>query len=86
MAHVEIYTRQLRALEQYTKAHAQSADARFVLAYQYMTASHEDAALRHEVGLELRRCTTENVEPENVVSTIRTRGGSRDPAWQALET
>jgi tetratricopeptide (TPR) repeat protein len=34
---VDVYTKQLRALEIYTKQHPESADAHFVLAYQYMS-------------------------------------------------
>ncbi len=43
---VDTYTVQLRALEQYTKQHPEAADAHFVLAYQYITATHNDAAIR----------------------------------------
>lgn len=40
------YTTQLRALESYIKANPTSSDARFLLAYHYMTAGHADAAQR----------------------------------------
>lgn len=43
---VDTYTTQLRALEAFVKENPNSADARFVLAYQYITATHKDAALR----------------------------------------
>ncbi len=43
---VAVYTEQLRALEAYVKANPTSADVRFVLAYQYITATHKDAAIR----------------------------------------
>ena len=39
-----VYTEQLRALEKYVGANPNSADARFVLAYQYLTCGHTDAA------------------------------------------
>ncbi|MFO0953792.1 MAG: hypothetical protein U0835_22075 [Isosphaeraceae bacterium] len=42
---VDVYTTQLRALEDYCNAHADSATARFVLAYQYLTQGHNDAAV-----------------------------------------
>ncbi|HEX3447586.1 MAG TPA: tetratricopeptide repeat protein, partial [Isosphaeraceae bacterium] len=42
----ESYTQQLRALESYCSEHPQSASARFVLAYQYLTQGHADAAVR----------------------------------------
>ncbi len=42
---VDVYTAQLRALEAYTKDHADSAPAHFVLGSQYMTEGFTDAAL-----------------------------------------
>ncbi|MGH7136875.1 MAG: tetratricopeptide repeat protein, partial [Pirellulales bacterium] len=39
-----IYTSQLQALENYVNLHPRQADARFLLAYHYMTAGHTDAA------------------------------------------
>jgi tetratricopeptide (TPR) repeat protein len=41
---VEVYTAQLRALEDYCRNNPQAATARFVLAYQYLTEGHLDAA------------------------------------------
>lgn len=41
---VDTYTKQLRALEAYVKANPDAADARFVLAYHYMTGGNKDAA------------------------------------------
>jgi tetratricopeptide (TPR) repeat protein len=41
---VSVYTEQLRALEQYVRDNPNSAQARFVLAYQYLTCGHADAA------------------------------------------
>lgn len=43
---VDVYTQQLRALEAFRKEHPESAPARFVLAYQYLTQGHNDAAAR----------------------------------------
>lgn len=40
----DVYTQQLRALEQYIKGAPKSAPARFVLAYHYMTCGETDAA------------------------------------------
>ena len=40
----ETYTRQLRSLEEFVKANPNSAEARFVLAYQYLTCTHTEAA------------------------------------------
>ena len=42
----ETYTQQLRALESYCSQHPQSAAARFVLAYHYLTQGHAEAAVR----------------------------------------
>ena len=43
---VDVYTGQLRALEDYCKANRQSASGRFVLAYHYLTEGFTDAAVR----------------------------------------
>jgi tetratricopeptide (TPR) repeat protein len=43
---VEVYTRQLRALEAYATQNPQSAPAYFVLGYQYMTQGHLEAAVQ----------------------------------------
>jgi tetratricopeptide (TPR) repeat protein len=40
----EVYSGQLRALEQYVASNENVADARFLLAYHYMTGGHNDAA------------------------------------------
>jgi tetratricopeptide (TPR) repeat protein len=42
---VDVYTQQLRALEQYARANPKSSAARFVLAYHYMTQGANDAAI-----------------------------------------
>jgi hypothetical protein len=42
----EVYTRQLRALENYCSQNPQSAAGRFVLAYHYLTEGFADAAVR----------------------------------------
>lgn len=41
---VDVYTGQLRRLEKYTAENPQAADARFVLAYHYLTCGYSDAA------------------------------------------
>ncbi|HEX3727049.1 MAG TPA: tetratricopeptide repeat protein [Pirellulales bacterium] len=41
---VDVYTTQLRALEDYCRANPDSSDARFLLAYEYMTCGETDAA------------------------------------------
>ena len=42
---VDVYTEQVRALEDYRTAQPQSASARFVLAYHYLTQGHNEAAV-----------------------------------------
>ena len=42
---VATYTAQLRELEDYCRAHKDSASARFVLAYHYLTQGHTEAAV-----------------------------------------
>lgn len=41
---VDVYTDQLRKLEQYIKANPKAADALFVLAYHYLTCDHKNSA------------------------------------------
>jgi uncharacterized protein (TIGR03066 family) len=41
---VDVYTKQLRALEDYIRSRPQANDARFVLAYHYLTTNNKDAA------------------------------------------
>src|SRR5262245_23693465 len=43
---VDVYTKQLRALEAYVKQNPQATDGRFVLAYHYMTTGAKDAATK----------------------------------------
>lgn len=43
---VDTYSQQLRTLEQYVRNHLESAEARFVLAYHYITAGHTEPAIR----------------------------------------
>ena len=42
---VDVYTRQLRALESYANQSPRSASARFVLAYHYLTQGHTESAI-----------------------------------------
>jgi hypothetical protein len=42
----DTYTKQLRALEAYTKDHPKEADAHFVQAYQYLVLGSKDAAVK----------------------------------------
>ena len=42
---IDIYTKQLRALEQYARANPSQSDARFLLAYQYLTCGYSAQAV-----------------------------------------
>ena len=42
---IDTYTAQLRTLEDYCRSHTDSASARFVLSYHYLTQGHTDAAV-----------------------------------------
>jgi tetratricopeptide (TPR) repeat protein len=43
---VDVYTEQLRALEEYRRQNPKSAEARFLLAYHYLTCGHNEAAAK----------------------------------------
>jgi tetratricopeptide (TPR) repeat protein len=58
---VDVYTKQLRKLEDYVRAHPDAADARFLLAYHYLTGNHKDAAIG-----QLK--TVIKLQPEDTVS------------------
>lgn len=45
-ANIDVYTDQVRTLEEYRKVHPDSAEARFVLAYHYLTQGHGEAAAK----------------------------------------
>ncbi len=57
----EVYTQQLRALENYCAQNPNSAAAHFVLAYEYLTEEHPEAAVR-----ELKRVTA--LQPKDTLS------------------
>jgi len=59
---VDVYTGQLRALESSIRQNPQSAAARFVLAYHYITAGHLDAAIS-----QLKDVT--QLQPRDIVAT-----------------
>jgi predicted Zn-dependent protease len=58
---VETYTTQLRALEAYRDQNPKAADARFLLAYHYLTGGHQDAAAN-----QLRRIA--ELQPKDAVA------------------
>ncbi len=68
----DVYTEQLRKLEQYQKDNPQSAEASFVLGYQYLTCGYSDAAakqFKHSLELNpkdrVARILLAGIEPES---------------------
>jgi hypothetical protein len=61
---VDVYTQQLRALESYASSHPDSADARFLLGYHYMTEGYRDAAIR-----QFTKVT--KLQPDDVLAHVR---------------
>jgi tetratricopeptide (TPR) repeat protein len=61
-ADIDTYTKQLRALEDYIKQNPDAADARFVLAYHYLTAGHSA-----EAATQLQKVVAAN--PKDQVAT-----------------
>ena len=57
----QVYTQQLRALETFSSKNPNSAAGHFVLAYQYLTQEHSDAAVR-----ELKAVTS--LQPKDTLS------------------
>ena len=68
---VDVYTEQLRALETYSKQHADASDARFLLAYHYLTAGHTDAA-----SAELKKVVALNPKDELSAQLLKSMSGS----------
>lgn len=77
---VGVYTQELRDLEAYRRQHPDAADARFVLAYQYIVDGHTDAAVR-----ELREVV--RLQPKDQVSarllqSLTQNAGERTMAYE----
>jgi len=80
----ETYTRQLRALEAYGSQNPKSAQARFVLAYHYLTAGHAAEAigqLKDVVALQPRdRLSAQLLQQLQPTTPIAVDGGPIAPA------
>src|SRR5271166_1655729 len=75
---VNVYTGQLRALEASIKQNPQSAAARFVLAYHYLTAGHADAAIS-----QLKDVT--QLQPKDIVAAQLLRQLQQaSPGWPGI--
>jgi len=75
---IDIYTDQLRALEQYVDAKPNEAEARFLLAYHYMTEGHADAAAR-----QLKAVVELNPKDQlsaQLLTTLTTKEAAAQPA------
>jgi tetratricopeptide (TPR) repeat protein len=78
---VVVYERQLRTLEEYRREHPDAADARFVLAYQYMLGGHNESAAK-----ELREVV--KLQPDDQLSAQLLKGltASSDDASSSEQT
>ena len=75
---VEVYTEQLRALEQYAKSHPAASEAKFLLAENYLTCGYTDAA-----AAQLKEVVRLN--PKDLLSAQLLKGISApDTAGQAV--
>jgi uncharacterized protein (TIGR03066 family) len=82
-ADVSTYTEQLRELEQYIKDNPSTADARFVLAYHYMTCGHTEAARKqYEEVLKLQPQDTLSAQLLKLVGGDPTAPSAGEPAPQ----
>ncbi len=76
---VETYTDQLRALEKYRNEHPDDASIRFLLAYQYITCGHDEAAVK-----ELKKVVELNPDDQLSAQLLRGmtegEGGDEDAA------
>ena len=75
---VSTYTQQLRALESYSKANPQAADAHFLLAYHYITCGHTDAS-----ASQLRRVQELMPQDEVAQQLLEMLTGERAPGTAA---
>jgi len=82
---VEVYTKQLRALEGSVKQNPAASDARFVLAYHYLTAGNKDAAAAQYQQLH-KQLPQDTVIKELVLMTGGPEAlGAAQPATEAAE-
>ncbi len=75
---VDTYTAQLRALEDYRSAHLDSPQARFVLAYHYLTQGHTDAAVRE--FNEVVKLEPNDALAKQIVAALTSAGDQQQPA------
>ena len=78
---VDTYTRQLRALEAYVKANPDSAQAHFVLAYQYLTQGHDPNAVAQLK--EVVRLQPGDTLSAQIIAAFQPSGGNPPPPAEA---
>ena len=85
-ASVDTYTAQLRSLEAYVKENTSAADARFVLAYHYLTCGYADAAKKqYENVLKLQPGDQLSAQLLKLLSNDPTKESSSTPTPQPPE-
>ena len=81
---INLYTAQLRALEQYRNDHPSAPEAHFLLAYHYMSCGHIDAAIgelrevvrlspRDQLSAQLLTALTQQQNPADVKPSLPAR-------------
>jgi tetratricopeptide (TPR) repeat protein len=80
-ADVETYTGQLRALEAYVKANPDSAQAHFVLAYQYLTEGHDPNAVAQLK--EVVRLQPGDTLSAQIIAAFQPAGGNQPSSAEA---
>ncbi len=79
---LDTYTRQLRALEAYVKANPDSAQARFVLGYQYLTQGHDPEAIAQlKAVVKLQPGDTLSAQ---LIAQFQPAGGTAPPPAEAV--
>ncbi|WP_165248267.1 tetratricopeptide repeat protein [Paludisphaera soli] len=81
---VDVYTAQLRALEEYRSAHPDSAPARFVLGYHYLTEGFNEQAA-HEFNAVARLQPTDTLSKQIADSLTADAQAAKDPAAVAAQ-
>jgi hypothetical protein len=74
---VDTYTAQLRALEAYIRSNPDSAQARFVLAYQYLAQGHDPEAIKQLK--EVVRLQPSDTVSAQIIAAFQTTGANAPP-------
>jgi hypothetical protein len=80
-ADLDVYTRQLRALETYVRDNPSVAQARFVLAYHYLTEGHDPEAIAQLK--EVVRLQPSDTVSAQIIAAFQPSGGSPPPPAEA---